>query len=152
MTDNSWRANDSIATSVAFSRRTANTVYSCSNSTLVSMSNISFPTPIQISPTDLFTVLNRIYSNGTSAIMTIFAATYFSSTVGTTPNFITPQIFLRALITLPLRWFQPNLYGNTTITQSSTSVTPNLPSELYVQGTLSQGAGRIIIARRAVIA
>ena len=153
--DDSWRTNNSIATSIAFSRRTANTVYSRANTTVVSISSISPATPLQISPADLFTVLNRFFSNGSSTTTTLtsFAAIYFANDlVGSTPYLITPQIFLRALLTLPLQWFQANLLSNTTVVQSSTSVIPNLPSELYVQGTLSQSGSRILIAKWTVIA
>src|SRR5271154_436595 len=62
ISNTTWQGQTQISTSVAFSRRSATTVYERYNGTMVAVSNLSAPTPEVVSVNDLFVVLDFYFT------------------------------------------------------------------------------------------
>src|SRR5271170_2227560 len=65
--DGNWSDQIQWSTSIAISRRTADVVYSHSNSSIVAVMNVSAPTPEIIAPSDVFVALNGIFGPDNSS-------------------------------------------------------------------------------------
>ena len=158
LTNLTWQQSNQVSASLAFSRRTANTIFARSNGTIIALENISDPSPQSVSPADLFFVLNRFF-NDSSQVTTFDLIAWVSAYINVRlqPNTTTgasgAQLYLCSLLTAPQLWFQDNWMGGDTnvLNLFSNAPLPQLPSELYVPVSLAQQWSRILIARWTVI-
>jgi hypothetical protein len=115
-----------------------------------------------VSSTDLFQVLDRFFvdpplaANQTTTTLGVISwVIAYANTLSVSPVGIADaKEVLRALLTIPMLWFQPNLLGNSTLSTTSRPFDrprPDLPSKLYVTANLAPFQSRIIIAKWAVI-
>jgi hypothetical protein len=136
---------------MSFSRRAADTFYSRANGTLLTAAELSQPSPETVQSSDLLNIMDKFFDVGGNPGLLTYTWAYFANTNLTSTSLITPEIYLRGLLTLPLLWFQANGLSDTTITRPSVTVIPNLPSELYVTGSLAKSQGRIILRQWTVV-
>jgi len=160
--DTSWVDAVQIASSFAFSSRTATTAYSRSDGKLLTVENASQGIPQTISPADLFFVLNTLFSSGplTPAQVAAEGFTIVDDFVDWVWSYANQYVtygslggvedFFRSLITMPLLWSQVNGL-NFTLTAKLDGPVPGLPSNLYSTAVLAKSESRIVIARWTVI-
>jgi hypothetical protein len=157
--DISWKLSVQISTSVAFSRRTANTFYARNNGSLIAVANISDPSSLTIQPADLLFALNRFFGDAPLApnqtSTTLSLVTYVWSLVRQVqaPTETTDgELYLRSLLTLPILWFQPNAYGDTIPTSIPTNVSrSDVPPDLLTTAHLEKSNARVVISLWTVI-
>jgi hypothetical protein len=160
LNDTTWQQSAQIATTMTFYTRTADTFYSRSNGTLLGIADVSQARSVTILSADLFLVLDRFFNvpdeSGNQSTTTQdfirWVNTYINAYLLTTSagELLDTENFLRSLLTLPLLWFQANGESNT-LAPHSDSLTPNLPSNLYVTASLSESQSRIVIAQWTTI-
>ena len=164
LVDTAWVDAIQIASTIAFSSRAANTIYSRSNGTLLTIENLSEAIPLTISPADIFLVLNTMFGNEslTPAQVAAQGYTIIDDFVSWVWSYVNQYVmygslggaedFFRSLITIPLIWAQANgmNYSNSSTTKIDSPL-PGLPSNLYTTAILAEGESRVVIARWTVI-
>jgi len=155
--DTTWQLSTQMATTLAFSRRSANTYYARQNGTLLWITNMTEPIREIISVDDLFHVFNRFFSVGptesTTQDLIRWIVTYLQGYLDepSTQEIKVTIDFLQSLLVTPLLWFHANDFNSNFTVPSETSPTLNLPSNLYVTGNLATRNSRILIAKWTVI-
>lgn len=144
---------------MAISQRTADVVYSRTNSSILSTMNVSAPTTEIIAPSDFFLSFEAIFgvdnSNPASSENTnLFSANTILITVLQETFSITsktpsePELLsaFRGLLATPLLLFQPT-WLNPNFNVSTDAFETALPPELYVDVDLSQSFKRLTIPK-----
>ncbi len=152
--DYSWAANANDSTSLAFFLRTANVAYSLFNSSIMMIDHVSPPLDQHISPSDLFPILDQIFSPINSSLRipplslidNLINHLYFDSE----QSVFAGTIYLQSILTIPVLWFEPNDL-NYNKQDVENIPTPNLPPELYVTGKFAQSVNRILISQWTVV-
>lgn len=112
-----WNSTTPWSTTMAISNLTSNVVYSRHNFSILSVSNLSKPSPVQVSPSDIMKAfeiifpptLNQANVNTTEATLLIYVNAYLATITDSTKSL--GNSYLRALLTLPLLNFQINGLG-----------------------------------------
>ena len=146
---------------MAISRRTSDVVYSRANSSILSITGSSAPSPETIQPADLFVAFEDYFDLGTSsnsgpldtntttAALMLFLSSYFV-TASETPSGVLATSYLRSLLALPLLLFQASWF-NLNLKSSPDQPATGLPSELYVSADLARFGTRAYIPPWTVI-
>ena len=160
LNDTSWKLSVQISTSFAFARRTANTFYSRTNGSLLTIANVSDPSPLNIQPTDLLFVLDRFFGdaplapNQTSTTLSLLNYVFNQVLPLQSPTRSSDGVLLlRSLLTVPVLWFQPNFMGGNISTTPIPTDIPRagLPSELYTTAHWEKSNDRVVISLWTVI-
>lgn len=143
-----WTETAQRSTTFAFSSRTANSAYSRTNASLLTIQKLSQPTRNDIHAPDLFFALSQFFSHPTlwsdnstinSVIFDIAASQWEQSrTVG---GDVTALDFFRGFLMLPLLLFHANLPLN-----DPSGPVPGLPSNLYTSLEFASLGSRLLIA------
>jgi len=161
LTNTSWKHSLLLSTSLAFYRRRANTIYSRTNSSLLTITNVSQASPETVSPTDILLVLDRFFNvnpalaaNQTTTTLALMAFLWSNmvTSENTTAGLASSVTLLRSLVTVPLLWFQANYLSSGIIPLiTADAPAPNLPEYLYSTANIAKSNNRIVIAQWTVI-
>jgi len=148
---------------MAISQRTADVVYSRSNRSILSTTNVSAPTTEIIAPSDFFLAFETIFGLDSSYPETQYDIDPFSANVilidvlevsfsrsTEDPSGAVALSLFRGILATPLLLFQPT-YLNPNLNFSSEALPIGLAPELYVAVDLSQSFQRLIIPKWAWI-
>ena len=163
LTNTSWVNSVQIASSFAFSSRTATTAYSRAHGTLLTIEDVHQGIPQTVSPVDILFVLNALFSTGplTPAEAAVQGITVVGDFVDWVWSYANQYVmygslygaedFFRSMVTIPLLWSQVNGPFNSTFATKIPGPYSGFPSDLYTTGQLARSENRIVIAKWTVI-
>lgn len=147
---------------MTISKPTSDVVYSRSNASILSSSNLALPLSDQvIAPSDLFSALDKFFSTDTSSTFGLpnpnttnvsflmFLCSYFI-TAGETLTGVEATAYLQSILAMPLLLFQAN-WLNPNLVAAPDHPAKGLPPALYVSANLAKSAVRAFIPRWTVI-
>ena len=157
--NHTWSNQTQLVTAMAISHCTADVVYSRTNRSILSTTNVSAPTTQIIAPSDFFLAFETIFGFDSSYPETQYDIDPFSAndvlidainvefsrSSHDTSGAVALSLF-RGLLATPLLLFQPT-YLNPNLNLSSEAPPKGLPPELYVTVALSQSFQRLTIPK-----
>ena|SRR5271156_867091 len=141
-----WRETSPYILSLLVSHRTADAVYSLSNSSIISVSNYSAPAVQTIDASDLLTGFESMFgpdiSNGTlfspasanGQLVSILATGLVAAGY---PSVMRLQEF-GSILAMPLLFFQQNFWQSGWLNPNPSAPVPNLEDDLYVDVELAK--------------
>lgn len=156
LNNTSWHSSTGWTSSMQSYHRTATVHYSRSNSSIISIEDLSDAQPRVIEPHDLFHVYNisfrpsggfNEFTAGGQFISYLHNVLSFAET--SQQGYARALSSLQGLTALPLFYFQPN-YLNVNLLSSSDTPTRGLPASLYARASFSEPSYRLVVGNTSL--
>jgi hypothetical protein len=145
----SWKMSHRFTTTFVMYLRSADVAYFLNNGSIISIGDLSDPSPQSISPSDIFIVLNQAFAYATEPLPALNLTdliTYYTLFDYDEQNF-GGLYLLRSILALVLVSFNVNSFWNSI----NANVFQITPADLHVTGTYATSVNRVMIDKWTVI-